>query len=138
MGTRLYPITKNPQTLELLAKVPSGTFDLLQKNEAEEKAEIEKACKGKNPTESFQIQDEIESKFYNLRFKTPLSQLDIFQSIGWGKLHSPVYGLLEKAGKNPVWGEELDPSIVQKILNLQGVELPPEVSVENLEGICWS
>jgi hypothetical protein len=78
MGTRLYPNTKNVSSLEILAKVPEGTFTRL--------AEVQERHKKELSGVPHQSRYELEYKQWGEINDDPhLGALDTFLTFGWGK-----------------------------------------------------
>lgn len=134
MGTRLYPNTKNPATLEKLAGVPAGTFKLYQELEDERKQfkdELQSRFdQGHDRDELFRSNENFEEKMWNRKQENPdVSRLDHFIMYGWGKIQF----------EGGCSGEHTDLYHVDQVLFWQGVgsdELNG-VTLEELEGVYW-
>lgn len=149
MGTRLYPRTRNPAVLELLAGVPAGTYARL----AALDSKYEKLRKLISSHLKGDLDDAEETDFIrheNLSYRRHkeivrdenLSSLHNLLLFGWGKVRSAVYELLEKHpdmldGDDIYSGSCEDTGFCRDILARQGVELPAGLDPAELKGLCW-
>lgn len=109
MGTRLYPITKNPRKIEKLAGVPAGTWEAYR--------ELEKR---------FPNEDEFYAALYEPRNENVL-RLQSFDLNGWGKI--VAYDRMGYSGKTKSFQE------AREIAILHGLTTK-EVRLSN--GFHWS
>ncbi len=123
MATRLYPLTKNPASLETLAGVPAGTMEKLN------------AIRAKHTNADGALNyDGFYDDVYTLGI-TPdvhLGRLDSFLNYGWGRVS---FGFLESMGFDPVSDQCTDIGIAKSILIYHGES---HVDPYLTEGLCWS
>lgn len=151
MGTRLYPITETPETLEALCGVAPGThaaLKLLQNQERAEKSDIQEAFEaamsvGADLAPLRQLWLETDEQYYEaIQRHRDTAILDNFLVFGWGKLTSGCWALLNewnRGNENPGYcGETKDQGKVADLLNEQYVALPDGITIESLEGLAWN
>lgn len=119
MATRLYPMTKDPVKLELLAGVPAGTHAKLTELEAKY---------GTN-------YDGLYGALYTVG-NEDLLELNSFLLCGWGRLQCNV----AQWGMDYVSGSTTDSGQVRCMLADQDVMTNNfrSIVVELCEGLCWS
>lgn len=113
MGTRLYPSTRHPATLEACAGVAAGTYQRL-------------ALRHRFPVET-DLPGQLDSTVDD-----DCERLERFLSEGWGRLSPRVRGCLRLLGHGPACGQINHPAAVRLILQLAGIEPPCTVS-----GLTW-
>lgn len=122
MGTRLYPKTRNVSVLEKLAGVPAGTSTLLKELEAK--------------------RDSMDTMaYYDMLSENPHADiLDNFMTFGWGKLNSEQWDIAKELfGPDKCWsGSVSDDYNVNRMLTAKGIHNLNGVTVQELEGVCWS
>jgi hypothetical protein len=134
MGTRLYPITTNSNTLEALAEVPKGTMERLTKTQANHKELLNAARSRKEDT--LDLEHEL---WREINDNPDMGPMDNFHTFGWGKLRGDVYDLLEN--NTDKWEGELyngvceDPELCAQMLLAQGVVTT--VSPSDVGGLTW-
>ncbi len=136
MATRLYPHTKNTAVIEKLLGVPEGTalrhtalnepFKLAKAKLNEGFAECSLEEQTARRREHYRL-DEAEWEANNS--SEEIAKYDGFLTFGWGRV---VSRLCEGYS-----GFTDDPVKVAQILRAQGVTLPPDVKIEDLEGLGW-
>jgi hypothetical protein len=134
MGTRLYPNTNNPVTLEKLAGVPAGTYSRWNEFKLEKRAflaGLEKRAKQGEDRQKlfFESNDFAGEQYDKMSEDEDVSHLDRFILFGWGKI--------QFAGGDS--GEHTDAYNVDQVLFWQGVGSDDlnGVTLEELEGVHW-
>jgi hypothetical protein len=125
MGTRLYPRTKRPKTLEILAEVPARTYEKLEEFKSEPENQY-------NPEDTKKRREVWERK----QKRKSLNKLDDFLLYGWGGLNKPAIKVLERWGLNARIGETRNPVVVRALVNSMGIDLK-EIELDSLEGLKW-
>jgi len=151
MGTRLYPTTKNPRIIEILARVPEGTAAKLtaienkyleQSNQITERFNAAEKIGDEATLKECRIAwSEVElEKSQEIDRDDDLEALYHFELYGWGKVTNAAYALAIKHGDAEAGtiGSVTNINLVNQFLLAQGVTLPDEVKIEDLEGIGWS
>lgn len=139
MGTRLYPNTTDPIIMEKLLHLQPGThrrlLELQEPFTARQKART-LAFEGKvDAATAHKLRHEYEDdqfELWNLLNREENKQegtLDNFLTYGWGR---PASSLVTDYS-----GCEKDTERVRRILFEQGVVLPADVNVEDLDGLHW-
>lgn len=118
MASRVYPITRNPRSLELLCGVPEGTAARMEQWEKD------------NPEPPMNDQEAGYQHYLKREAIPEFSTLHHFQLFGWGRVRHDIVGPETYSGeiKN---GAEAD-----AFLHKHGVHLTPEQLLAT-EGICW-
>lgn len=165
MGTRLYPMTKNPLTLETLVDVPRGTHDKLNKiyDEYDTKSHeihniytrLQKALDSFNGHNAIgealresikkemdwcrtRIHDLQEAKFNEIEKDPDVSRLDHFILNGWGKFNLT---LIPGPDEDKYCGETHDATLADKLLwsstSFNGLNGVDLQELANT-GLCWN
>lgn len=123
MGTRLYPCTQNPESIEILAHVPVGTFSKLEALKAE-----------------FPDFTELLDELHGHEEYRELRTLHEFQLFGWGRLQ----GNAARYGLDETCGSTTDQEVINYLLEKQFSTCPEdygtdiELVARLSEGLCWS
>jgi hypothetical protein len=126
MGTRLYPITKNPQVIEKLAGVNPGTYEALD-------------IFTRNPENEYTY-DTTEEEYEDLCSRKPAGwrALEQFQTWGWNKFNGAALGVLKRWGLDREAGSTKNPIVVRALVTSMGIDLEGKgVKLEDLEGLVW-
>ena len=113
MATRLYPVTRKPESLEILCGVPAGTYARLEAFEKEHPYTYDNE-KG-------------YERWKLLNADEDMGTLDNFKTFGWGRVDSRICD--DNAGHT---SED-----IERILTHHNVYLTPE-QIALTEGLCWS
>lgn len=120
--TRLFPYTRKPETLELLAGVPAGTAAAADQLRQE--------------LDGLDTVDYDGWKAAKEAAGADACALDTFNTFGWGRFRG--WQAAEAAGHDPVIGSTSDETLIAALLDAQGVSLPEGVTIADLEGVGWS
>ena len=123
MATRLYPKV-SVETLERLAGVPAGTHDWLV------------AVRNKYPPPGEQGWEQAQRYFVEVGADPDLDTLDNFLTCGWGRLSLAASKVIEAAGLDYI-GVTTDRQLIRRLLEAQGVVLPPDVSPDDIREVYW-
>jgi hypothetical protein len=136
MAVLLYPHTKNTAVIEKLLGVSKGTslrhtaineqFKLAKAVLKERFAECSPKEQAKQWKEYYRL-DKAEWDAYNI--SEEIAKYDEFLTFGWGRVVSRLCKGNSGFTDNPVK--------VAQILRVQGVTLPPDVNIKDLEGLEW-
>ncbi len=126
MGIYISPLTKCADLLERLAKVPSGTMERLNDLKAKYPDHLMNDQKAQELWEKIQADEN-------------LALLDHQVIYGWGKTNRSFSDFVQALGHDPMCGSISAPKEIALALELQGVTLPPTVTVQALavHGIGW-
>lgn len=146
MATHLYPNTSCPKILEVLAGVPEGTHALILKILSKHNVEMQDlnnlylaalSCGAATK----KIEDQIfiaEENYHNtLTASSETKRLDKFLVFGWGTLSTKACSALSAFG-TPNFGELSCPIQTELVLSAQGIKLPANITVNQIEGLTWN
>ena len=125
MSTRLYIESENPEVLEILASVPTGTYNKWLVYSAA----IESMKKNGEDSSFVPVDKEVD-------------ELDRILTYGLKKLSRGVHQMLKSLNLDPCWDSTHDPSVIEKILEKTGL-LPKFVKclgpnyLEKIQGLVW-
>lgn len=143
MTTNLYPHTHRREIIEALAGVPNGTCTTKIELEASlEQLSNQKLKEMTGQADQTDFDWECfyggrEHAIYCLVQKEPYqNKLQDFEMFGWGELQGKF--LVEGAGLNPTGGQTRDLHLMKALLKAQGITLPPTITTDSLEGLCWA
>ena len=141
MGTRIYPTTKNPAIIEILAGVPAGTHESLTRITLANERECSKA---QDAGIDWGKIEEMKHHHWKELQEMPEGLLDGFLTFGWGKFTREAYDEIRNnipEGEDESWlwnGSTNNVGLIDSIMEAQGVDLEKlGVNPENLEGLCW-
>lgn len=141
MGTRLYPTTRNANTIERIVGVPAGTFDSLTKLIVENGKELAKA---EADGADYSAIDNLKYKQWESLHNREEGIVDNFLTFGWGKFTSKAYEVIKAnipADEDEDWlwnGGTKDTGLIASIMEAQGVNLAAlGINAEALEGLSW-
>lgn len=141
MGTRIYPTTRNANTIERIVGVPAGTFDSLTNIILENGKELAKA---EADGVDYSAIDDLKYKQWESLHEREEGIIDNFLTFGWGKFTSKAYEVIKAnipAGEDEDWlwnGGTKDVGLIDSIMEAQGVDLQKlGVTAEDIEGLSW-
>jgi hypothetical protein len=136
MATRLYPHTKNTVIIEKLLGVPEGTalrHAALNEPFKQAKAKLNEGFADLTLEQQAERRREYmrldEAEWDANNSSEEIAKYDGFLTFGWGRV-------VHRHCSEPS-GYTNDPVLVAQILRAQGVTLPPDVKIEDLEGLGW-
>ena len=117
MATRLYPNTRDINTLEALAGVPTGTKAVLDA--------LQEQGKGMDDYEAWKLVNDHPTA----------GGLDHFLTFGWGRVQG--WQFLQAAGLDPCCGSTSEPDVVARICMEQGLADDTIRVLQETGGVCW-
>ena len=113
MGIRLYPCTKNPRSLERLARVCPGTSKLVPLKKQLEQYFLQ-LRDGVTVTEDDGTEWPVDAgfEFYSLFSGSDVASYETFHLFGWGKFDLDLI----PAGADYVHGSTTDPKVMRRLL----------------------